>query len=242
MRMPEPVWQESTVLRARDLTAPDSISGGPAAAGPSTGLPGPSADLLVIGVALVFTSTLAVLALAKLALPGFVLLAGMSAVIGWVGRKRWQQASHPVVVAGPGGLWLAGTDHEPGRAIAWGDVDELVFGSVTERRVLSADSDSESRRTARRALGVRLRVPLTLPADEQQKLQAVLGPFPEIHEAVLTSMHALLATPYRELGAPAASKRPAFEAAVRQYAPHVRVVDGPPAVYDLVWRPGGLQQ
>ncbi len=241
MRMPEPVWQESTVLRARDLTAPDTITGGPTAPGSTAGLPGPSADLLVIAVALVFTSTLAVMALAKLALPGFVILAGMTAVTGWVGRKRWQQASHPVVVAGPGGLWLAGTDREPGRAVPWHEVDELVFGSVTERRVLSADSDSKSRRTARRALSVKLRVPPTIPADEQQRLQAVLGPFPDVHEAVLASMHALLATPYRELGAPAASKRPAFEAAAHQYAPHVRVVDGGPLVYDLAWRPGGLQ-
>jgi len=240
MPMPEPVWQESTVLRARDLTAPESITGGPAASGPSAGLSGPSADLLVIAVALVFTSSTAVLALSHLALQGFVLLAGMSAVIGWAGNKRLKQASHPVVVAGPGGLWLAGTDREPGRAIPWHDVEELVFGPVTERRVLSAGGDS--RRTARRAVGVRLRVPLTVPADEEQRLQAVLGPFPDVHQAVQASMRALLAMPYRELGATTASKRQAFEAVVHQYAPHVRVVAGPPTVYDLAWRPGGLQR
>ena len=233
---PELVWQESSHLRARDLQAPDSVTGGPTATGPSHGVGGPSRDLPILVGVCVLTGVGGLFALSQLAVGGFLVFALLSGVSGYIAKVRWQQVRHPAVLAGPGGVWLAGTDREAGQAIPWSNIDALVFCTVTERRVF--DLGSRTRFTPHSALGVRLKAAPRISDDEQQRLEKILGGMPDVHQAVLASMAGLLAMPYRRVRSSVTRDLPGLVAAVRQYAPSVRIVEGPPLVYDLAWRPG----
>lgn len=233
---PELVWQESSVMRARDLQAPDSITGGPNATGPSHGVTGPHGDLAILGATCVLAGIAGLFMLSQFSVPGFLICALIGGVAGYMATVRYQQARHPAVLAGPGGVWLAGTDREVGRAIPWGDIDELVFCTITERRVFHQGTGTRFKPHS--ALGVRLKAAPTVSADEQERLERVLGGVPDVHQAVLASMTALLAMPYRRVASSVTRDLPGLVAAVRQYAPSVRIVEGPPLTYALVWRPG----
>lgn len=223
-------------MRARDLQAPDSITGGPSAAGPSHGVTGPRGDLAVLGAACVLAGVAGLFMLSQLSVPGFLICALIGGAAGYMAKVRYQQARHPAVLAGPGGVWLAGTDREAGRAIPWDDIDELVFCTITERRVLAQGTGT--RFQPHRALGVRLKVAPTVSADEQERLARILGGVPDVHQAVLASMAALLAMPYRRVASSVTRDLPGLVAAVKRYAPSVRIIEGPALTYDLVWRPG----
>ncbi len=48
----------------------------------------------------------------------------------------------------------------------------------------------------------------------------------------------MLAMPYRRVASSVTRDLPGLVAAVKQYAPSVRIIEGPALTYDLVWRPG----
>lgn len=231
---PQIVWQDSIVLRARDLPTPASVTGDPGA-GPSTGVLGPRPVIAIPAAVSALTAVWAILALSQRSLFGLLIFGGMSVVFGriaWVARLT---ARHPVVVVGPGGVWLAGTESEPGRVVPWGDVDELVLCAVTERPAL--DPRSAERARPRSALGVRLRVAPALSAHDRQRLGTIFGGLPERHDATIAGMTALLGMPYRRVDPAAAHQVGPLRETVARHAPHVRVVEGPPVVLDIAWRP-----
>jgi hypothetical protein len=178
----------------------------------------------------------AVAALSKLALGGFLIAALLSAAFGYAAMVQWRQSRAPSVLVGPGGVWLAGTDREPGRAIAWAEVAELVFCTVTERKLF--DQRSGVRARPQPALAVRLAVPPALPEREQQQLEQLSAALPALRETLMASLTTFLALPYRRVARSAASQARTLEEVVHRYAPQVAVVEGPPVVLDLAFRPG----
>jgi hypothetical protein len=176
-----------------------------------------------------------VLALSQGSLFGLLIFGGLSAVSGHIARVARVTARHPSVVVGPGGVWLAGTDSEPGRVVPWGDVAELVFCTVTQRNAL--DPHASARARPQPALGVRLREAPALPEDQQQRLRTILGGLPDRLQAVTAGMEAYLAMPYRRVDRAAVAQAGPFRETVQRYAPEVPVVEGPPVVLDIAWRP-----
>jgi hypothetical protein len=221
-------------MRSRDLTPPPSVTG-PPGAGPSAAVFGPAGAAVAPALGAVLGVVGALLALSHLSVGGFLVFGALATAFGYVATVQWRQARAPRVLVGPGGVWLAGTDREPGRAIAWAEVAELVFCTVTERRVF------EQRSVARPcpALGVRLASPPALDERDREGLQLVLPALaPGLRDTVHASMTAFVAMPYRSVARSAASRARALEEVVHRYAPYVTVVEGPPVVFDLAWRPG----
>lgn len=140
------------------------------------------------------------------------------------------------MLVGPGGAWLAGTDQDPGRVITWPEVGELVFCTVTERRVF--DPRSNVRARPRPALAVRLAEPPALLEQDRQQVDQLLAAVPALRDTVTTSLATFLALPYRQVARSAASQAAALQEVVHRYAPQVPVVQGPAVELDLVWRPG----
>lgn len=231
---PRVVTREVSLMRARDLTPPESVTG-PPGAGPSAAVFGSAAGAYVAGLGAVVCAAIALQALTDLVIAGFLGFGAFSALFGYVASVQWRQGRAPRVLVGPGGVWLAGTDREPGRAIPWSEVAELVFCTVTERRIF--ELRSRDRRFP--ALGVRLAAPPALDEKDRQALDLVLPALaPAAQEAVIASMTAVVAMPYRWVVRSAASKAGALQEVVHRYAPNVAVVQGPPVVLDLAWLPG----
>ena len=232
---PRLVAQQSSWMRARDLTPPESVTG-PPGAGPSAALYGPPGSPVILALAALMMAWGGLTALRHLALAGFLIFALLAAACGYSAMVQWRQSRAPSVLVGPGGVWLAGTDREPGRVIAWADVAELVFCTVTERRVF--DRQSGVRARPQRALAVRLAVPPSVPERERQQLEQLSAALPALRETLLASLTTFLALPYRRVARSAASQAKALEEVVHRYAPQVAVVEGPPVVLDLALRPG----
>ena len=213
----KPVKTQVTWMRVRDLTPPESITRG----GQVNGVGGPVVDVLVLMVVSVLGAVGAVWALAHLSIPGFVIMGIFAVVPGYMGWVRFQQSSAPAVSVGAGGVWLAGTDRRAGQAIPWSDVEEPVFFTVVERRV------NVTRVDRHRALGVRLRAPRPIPADERAQLEQLAGHLPDIGERIMESVAAWEAMPYRQIGVAGRLERSNLTKAVAGFAPSVRVADGP---------------
>ena len=223
-----PVKTQVSWMRVRDLTPPESITGG----GAVTGVSGPVVDVLVLMVVSVLGAAGAVWALAHLSLPGFVIMGVFAVVPGYTGWVRFQQASAPAVSVGAGGVWLAGTDRRAGEAIPWSDVEELVFFTVVERRV------NDTRVSRHRALGVRLREPHFLPAEERATLDQLAAHLPGSGARIMDSVAAWEAMPYRQIGVAGRLERSALTKAVAGFAPSVRVVAGPRTTSLTPWTVG----
>lgn len=221
----KPVRTQVTWMRARDLAPPESITRG----GQVTGVSGPVVDVLFLMVVSLLGAAGAVWALAHLSIPGFFIMGLFALVPGYVGWVRFQQASEPAVSVGPGGVWLAGTDRRAGQAIPWSDVEELVFFTAVERRLV------DTRVNRHRALGVRLRAPQPLPADERAELVRIAGMLPTRGDLVLASVTQWEAMPYRQIGAAGRLERSALAKAAAGFAPSVRVVDGPRLSFLTPW-------
>lgn len=186
-----------------------------------TGVSGPVVDVLFLMVVSVFGAVGAVYALTALSIPGFLIMGIFAVVPGYLGWVRYQQASAPAVSVGAGGVWLAGTDRRAGQAIPWSNVDELVFFTAAERRV------NVNGLHRHRALGVRLRVPARLPAEERAQLDQLMAALPEIRDQVMASVDSWESMPYRQIGAGGRLERSALTRATAGFAPSVRVVKGP---------------
>ena len=212
-----PVKSQASWLRARDLVPPESVTRG----GPVTGVTGPVVDILFLMVVSLVGAVGAVVALAHLSVPGFLIMGLFAAVPGYAAWVRYQQASAPAVSVGAGGVWLAGTDRRAGQAIPWGDVAELVFFTAVERRVGSTGLQRH------RALGVRLRAPHPIPAEERAQLEQVLAGLPDVRDRVLESVRSWEELPYRQIGVAGLLERSALTKAATGFAPWVRVVKGP---------------
>ena len=212
-----PVKTQVTWMRARDLAPPESVSLG----GSVTGVSGPVVDVLFLMVVSVFGAVGAVYALTRLSIPGFLIMGIFAAVPAYMGWVRYQQASAPAVSVGAGGVWLAGTDRRAGQAIPWSNVDELVFFTALERRVNVIRTDRHH------ALGVRLRVPARLPAEERAQLDQLMAGLPDIRDQVMASVDSWEKMPYRQIGAAGRLERSALAKATAGFAPSVRVVKGP---------------
>lgn len=213
----KPVKTQVTWMRVRDLTPPESITRG----GQVTGVTGPVIDVLFLMVVSILGAAGAVWALVHLSLPGFVIMGIFAVVPGYMGWVRFQQASAPAVGVGAGGVWLAGTDRRAGQAIPWSDVQELVFFTVAERRVNVTGVDRH------RALGVRLRAPHRIPAEERDRLEQLVAHLPDIGGRIMESVAAWEAMPYRQIGVAGRLERSALTKAVAGLAPSVRVINGP---------------
>lgn len=232
---PRLVAQQSSWMRARDLTPPESVTG-PPGAGPSAALYGPPSSPVILALAAAMAAAGALQALRHFALAGFLIFGVLSAACGYASFVQWRQSRAPSVLVGPGGVWLAGTDREPGRAIAWAEVAELVFCTVTERRVF--DPRSQVRARPHPALAVRLADPPPLSEQDRQQVEQLSAPVPALRDTLLTSLTTFLALPYRRVARSAASQAPALAEVVHRYAPQVSVVEGPPVELDMAWRPG----
>ena len=95
MQSIRPVTTQVSWLRARDLAPPDSVTRG----GPVTGVTGPVVDVLFLIVMSLVGAAGAVYALAHLSVPGFLIMGLFTAVPGYAGWVRFQQASAPAVRA-----------------------------------------------------------------------------------------------------------------------------------------------
>ena len=232
---PRLVAQQSSWMRARDLTPPESVTG-PPGAGPSAALYGPPGSPVILALAALMMAWGGLTALRHLALAGFLIFALLAAACGYAAMVQWRQSRAPSVLVGPGGVWLAGTDREPGRAITWPEVSELVFCRVTERRIF--DPRSNVRPRPYPSLAVRLATPAALPEADQQQVEQLLAAVPALRDTVTASLATFLAMPYRRVARSAASQAPQLAEVVHRYAPQVAVVEGPPVELDLVWRPG----
>ena len=217
MQIIRPVTTQVTWLRARDLAPPDSVTRG----GPFTGVTGPVVDVLFLIVMSLVGAAGAVYSLAHLSVPGFIIMGLFTTVPGYAGWVRFQQASAPAMGVGAGGVWLAGTDQRAGDAIPWSNVAELVFFTARERRV----GRTGVRRY--RALGVRLRVPRPIPAQERARLEQVLDGLPQVRDQVLESVRSWEEMPYRQIGGAGRLERAALTRATIGFAPWVEVVTGP---------------
>jgi len=212
-----PVKTQVTWMRARDLVPPESVTRG----GPVTGVTGPVVDVLFLMVVSLLGAAGAVWALAHLSIPGFFIMGLFAVVPGYAGWVRYQQASAPAVCVGAGGVWLAGTDRRAGQAIPWSNVAELVFFTARERRVGLTGV------VRHRALGVRLRVPQPLPAQERAQLDQTLALLPQVRDQVLASVRSWEELPYRQIGGAGRLERSALTKATAGFAPWVQVVNGP---------------
>jgi hypothetical protein len=220
-----PVKTQVSWMRTRDLVPPESVTRG----GPVTGVTGPVVDVLFLMVVSLVGAAGAVLALAHLSIPGFFIMGLFAVVPGYLGWVRFQQVSEPAVSVGAGGVWLAGTDRRAGQAIAWSDVEELVFFTAVERRLV------DTRVNRHRALGVRLRAPHPLPAEERAELVRIAGMLPTRGDLVLASVTQWEAMPYRQIGVAGRLERSALAKAAAEFAPSVRVVDGPRLSFLTPW-------
>ena len=220
-----PVKTQVTWMRARDLTPPESVTLG----GPVTGVTGPVVDVLFLMVVSVIGAVGAVYSLTRLSIPGFLIMGIFTAVPGYMGWVRYQQASAPAVSVGAGGVWLAGTDRRAGQAVPWSNVDELVFFTAAERRV------NVNGIHRHRALGIRLRVPARIPSEERARLDELMAGLPDLREQVMGSVGSWEVMPYRQIGAAGRLERSALTKAVAGFAPSVRVVDGPRLVSLTPW-------
>ena len=194
-----------------------------------TGVTGPVADVLVLMLVSVLAALAALYALLHLSIPGFFIFGIFVVVPGYVGWHRYQQASAPAVSVGSGGVWLAGTDRRAGQSIPWRNVDELVFFTVREKRA----TDYGVKRS--RALGVRLRVPAPVSAEERALLDRVTTGLPGLKSQVDASVAVWEAMPYRQIGVLGRLERRALAKAVAGFAPWVRVTKGPVVTSVTPW-------